>query len=247
MYFIISIFYLLFFFNCYKANDIIQIPKNLGIYKKIPTKYGNINFIMQQDVVEAIKWPMIYMGFKIEGIKNLNSFNFSDILSDGSYDINGENFYMDFQLTELDTFSPLICKIFYKTTYIDKKIFSIGKYYKYFGGTPKNITKDLNKFTFNKKIDKLSQLKIDMNNGTTFTVDIDKDIFFEIDDTKEESFCFPYVVYKTLSNFFFNDLESIEYRKETLFYFASLYLLNENKKNLFQIQYHLDLGIKLFL
>ena len=53
--------------------------------------------------------------------------------------------------------------------------YSIGHYdnnepFKFFGGTQVKIIKNLNKFTFNNKIDFISKIVIKFDNGKNFTI-----------------------------------------------------------------------------
>ena len=133
-------------------NFIISIQFKEGRFENIPTKRGLINF-ETRDYYEEYFIKSIYRGtiFIFEGMKNLSLFNFSEYeefrIRDEKnvpeiaklfnlrenvnlpYEIYGENkdsLKLDVSMRE-DCYSPLICKLFYKTNYIDKYIYSIGK------------------------------------------------------------------------------------------------------------------------
>lgn len=239
----IPILILLFKINIFKANNIIQIPKKEGHFKNISTKYGYINYHFYAEVIEVIKWPFVIDNIIIEGIKNLSLVNFSNYIYYPSieiYGINKDNLKMVFGGPEIDIFSPIICKLFYETNYIDKMIYSIGKnenneFYKFFGGTPQNLTKNLNVFNFSNKT-KLSEIKIELNNATFLTLNINKNITFEISDIPDSSFCLPYEVFDTFRNLFIKNAEEYKKHKKGTFYkTTSLYSLNETQKNNFLI------------
>ena len=231
-------------------NFIISIQFKEGRFENIPTKRGLINF-ETRDYYEEYFIKSIYRGtiFIFEGMKNLSLFNFSEYeefrIRDEKnvpeiaklfnlrenvnlpYEIYGENkdsLKLDVSMRE-DCYSPLICKLFYKTNYIDKYIYSIGKInnklYRFFGGTPQNITKNLNKFTFSKE-DKVSEIKIEFNNMTKIYNFKEKELPLKISDDKSNLFFWP----------FFNSFLD-EYEKVDQLFGPRIFQLNEEQKNLF--------------
>jgi len=157
--------------NSNKNNSIIRIPRDEGSYQNISTKNGLINYGFRIKYKEFIKWPVGIAIYVLEGIKNLNLLNLTE-LKKGNTEINkeiyGENkdsIKLEIYYYSEDIFNDLICKILYKTKYIDKMIYSYGILnkinYKYFGGFPENIIKEkeLKKITFSKD-DRVSKIII---------------------------------------------------------------------------------------
>ena len=155
--------------NSIKNNSIIRVPRAEGRYHNISTKNGLINYEFGIIYREFIRWPVGTTIYILEGIKNLNLLNLTE-LNKGNIEIykeiygeNKDSIKLKIPLYSEDIFNDLICKILYKTKYIDKMIYSYGilnkKYYKYFGGFPENIIKEkkLKKITFSKD-DKVSKI-----------------------------------------------------------------------------------------
>jgi len=173
---------LLYFIYSYEENSIIKIPNKKGKFENITTKYGLINYTFIYDSLPTEKGPLPFVQFNLEGIRNLNLFILPKNKTYEKYGLYGKknnSIWMSFQKREKDIFNPLLCEIFYKTKYIDKMIYSIGHYdnnepFKFFGGTPVKIIKNLNKFTFNNKIDFISKIVIKFDNGKNFTINIEE-------------------------------------------------------------------------
>ena len=148
--------------NSIKNNSIIRIPKSEGRYQNISTKNGFINYEFRIIYREYIKWPVGIAFYILEGIKNLNLLNLTELNKDNIeiykeiYGGNKDSIKLEIPLYPKDIFNDLICKILYQTKYLDKMIYSYGilndKKYKYFGGSPENLikAKNLKKVTFNK-------------------------------------------------------------------------------------------------
>ena len=153
--------------NSTKNNSIIRIPYFEGRYENISTKFGLINYEFRVHGEEVIKWPVFSSIYRLEGIKNVNLLNLKELdnCNIKIYGKNKDSIQLDFNFSFQDKFNNIICKILYKTKYIDKMIYSYGiinnRNYKYFGGTPENIIKEkeLKKFTFNKD-DRVSEIII---------------------------------------------------------------------------------------
>lgn len=160
------IFVLFFFIKCQINDGIIRIPLNKEIHENITTKNGFINYsffiFKRDDLNKSTK----YAHYKLENMKNLNLLNRKinnlEILGDKK---NIAHLIFDTEIeVESDRHNIIICELFYQTNYIDKKIYSITQKsfyepFKFFGGTPLNLIKDLNKFTFNIN-DTLSEILI---------------------------------------------------------------------------------------
>ena len=164
-------------FNLIKNNSIIRIPSEEGRFENISTKNGFINYEFKHEQQQNYYWrfPIIFTIYRLEGIRNISLYNFTEfkyIFDIEFYGKNNDSFKLTIQSYKDDIYNNAICKILYKTHYIDKNIYALGilnkRKYKFFGGIPKNIikVKKLDKFTFNKN-DKVSQMKIDYINGTS--------------------------------------------------------------------------------
>lgn len=130
--------------------EILSIPDNVQSYK-IETKYGIINFELEN---ESLLIKMSYL--KLQGIKNLNRYYPPEIegVSTNVRAYRNEIIFAIYGIN-LNIINDLICDVLYGTNYINKKVYSIGynqnnELYKYFGGTPKSIVKDLKQFVFTK-------------------------------------------------------------------------------------------------
>jgi hypothetical protein len=153
--------------NSKKNNSIITIPNLEGRYENISTKLGFINYEFRVITEEVIKWPLSFCFYRLEGIKNLDLLNLTEFKNCNTkiHCKNKDSIQLDFLFSSQDIYNNLICKILYKTKYIDKMIYSYGiinnRNYKYFGGIPENIikAKKLKKFTFNKD-DRVSKIII---------------------------------------------------------------------------------------
>ena len=178
--------------NSTKNNSIIRIPNLQGRYENISTKIGFINYEFRVFTTEAIKWPVSSAIYRLEGIKNLNVLNLTE---DNNcyikiYGKNQDSIQLEFHFFSQDIFNDKICKILYKTKYIDKMIYSYGiinqRNYKYFGGSPENIIKGqkLKKFTFNKD-DRVSKIIIRSPEGSY--TEIHGNEIFETLNGKERS------------------------------------------------------------
>ncbi len=155
--------------NSNKNNSIIRLPNFQGRFQNISTKNGLINyeFRIKYEEYEYSRFALSTSTYRLERIKNLDLLNLTEFKH---YDIkiygkNNDSIQISFFLENRDRYNDLICKILYKTKYIDKMIYSYGilnnKNYKYFGGTPKNVikVKKLKKYTFSRD-DKVSKIII---------------------------------------------------------------------------------------
>ena len=182
----ISLLIITFNINFSKANNIIQIPKGKKICNNISTRYGYINYSFFTDCQATYIHYVPYSYYTLEGIKNLTLVNLSNFHNANLfYEIyDKENLGMKFLFSESDSFNDVLCEIFYNTSYIDKLIYSFGKnekneLTKFYGGIPQKLTKNLNKFSFKRKTERLSEIKLELNNGINLDIiDIDEDFFF---------------------------------------------------------------------
>ena len=218
-----------------EENNIIRIPNKEGIFKNIKTKYEPINFgfYFGDDFCS-----ILYIKYKIEGLKNLNLINLSGkslISKINIYDNNALE--MIYYNEERDKFSPLICEIFYITKYIDKMIYSIGnnennESYKFFGGTPINLVENLNKFSFHKNKDKIYEIKIEFNNGTNYLINNFDNELIEFREDEYSLLCLPENILNKFKNLFLNDFEETIYNYK-IFYRLETYKINKKQKYLF--------------
>ena len=191
-------FRLLFLFlsiivNIYIASN---IEENIITFKRlsgrktqnISTKYGKINlrFDSYYDNITDTK----YAFYLIENIKNLNLFSFPDL--NCSYEIFGKNNSNSLKITFpneiVNKYNNLITRLFYEIKYIDKMIYAIGydgnycKYldylgpfiFRFYGGAPKRLIKNLIKYSFSPK-DIVKEININYSNGTKLNIQIDQD------------------------------------------------------------------------
>ena len=127
--------------------DIISFPADVDSYK-MKTKFGNI----QLEIFHSSKNSEITNSLLLIGIKNLDLYNPPDV---NGISIIKENYIIKFIIFDnnLNKLNSYLCDLFYQTHYIKKKIYTIennsrNNPYKYFGGTPKNIIENLNKYEF---------------------------------------------------------------------------------------------------
>ena len=212
---------LLYFIYSYEENSIIKIPNSKGRFENIPTKYGLINYEFIYESLPTFRWPLPFIQYNLEGINNLSLFQLPEDKLYEQYKVYGEknnSIQIFSQWRENDIFNPLICEIFYKTKYIDKMIYSIGYYenyrpYKFFGGTPNKIIKNLQKFTFNNNTDIISKIEIKFDNGKNFTINIEeKNKRFQFDEEYGNMIGLPYNIFNIFYNKIFKD-----YKEEEIF------------------------------
>ena len=191
-------FRLLFLFLSILVNIYIasNIEENIITFKRlsgrktqnISTKYGKINlrFDSYYDNITDTK----YAFYLIENIKNLNLFSFPDL--NCSYEILGKNNSNSLKITFpneiVNKYNNLITRLFYEIKYIDKMIYAIGydgnycEYldylgpfiFRFYGGAPKRLIKNLIKYSFSPK-DIVKEININYSNGTKLNIQIDQD------------------------------------------------------------------------
>ena len=227
------IFGLFLLIQSYNDDGIIRIPLITHSEVCFSSKYGPVFYSIDKDESDDIGCPCNrYLLYKFDKIKNLEllhsnlsrKINIETKKEIASFCANG--------IKQRDGHNNIICELFYQTKYIDKKIFSIGKNlenepFKYFGGTPKEIIKHTNKFTF------------DMNNSTVSKIEIifkdkNKDVL-RINPTKSNKVEFidnPYLICLTpevleeFKKLFLNQYEKYkftEYDSESCPYTYNIY------------------------
>ena len=242
----ITIVLLFFLFFISKEEEcIIRIPNKPGTFYNITTKYGYINYHFLNSKLVLVTQKLFedytpYIFYKLENMKNLNLLKLPKNTDLHRFVINNNNLELSFEYQERDRHNKFICEIFYKTRYINNMIYSIGKdennqKYKFFGGTPKNITNKLKKYTFINKKEKISEIQIEFKNQTNFNFIIDlnkEDALLELKEDFYSMICLPEYILNKLKNLFLNEYRVYEYKYEV---FRSYYIYNltQEQKNSF--------------
>ena len=162
--------------------------------ENIPTKYGNIN--IQFDSKYNNKNDSGYCFYLIENIRNLNLFSFPDF--NCTYELYGKNnnsLKIIFKNEIINKYNNLITRLFYEIKYIDRIIYAIGydgnycKYdsnyyehmdyislykFRFYGGAPNRIIKNLIKFSFSPK-DTVKEISMNYSNGTKINIQTKKE------------------------------------------------------------------------
>ena len=230
--------------NCKKGEDnsIIRIPNKNGSFPNITTKHGLINYELSNGNIVLKTYNLYedvtpYIFYKLIGMKNLDL-----LILPKNNNLNRITKIKDtldiiYEFQQKDRHNQFLCEIFYNTTYIDKKIYSIGKdengsEYKFFGGTPKNIIKNLDKITFNNKTNKITEIKIEFNNKTNYIMNLDKNISVDIKEDFYSGICLPENILSEFKDLFLNQYMEFKYDYE-IFRSYYIYKLTEEQKNNF--------------
>ena len=230
--------------NCKKGEDnsIIRIPNKNGSFPNITTKHGLINYefshgniVLRTNNFYDDVTPYIF--YKIAGMKNLDLLTLPKNNGLNRFTKNKDNLDIMYEFQQKDRHNPFLCEIFYNTKYIDKKIYSIGKDengspYKFFGGTPKSVIKNLNKLTLNNKTNKVTGIKIEFNNNTNYIINLDKNISVDIKEDFYSGICLPENILSEFKDLFLNQYNEFKYDYE-IFRSYYIYKLNEEQKSNF--------------
>ena len=230
--------------NCKEVEDnsIIRIPNKNGSFPNITTKNGLINYefshgkiVLQTNRFYEEATPYIF--YKIAGMKNLDLLTLPKNNDLNRFTKNKDKLDIMYEFQQKDRHNPFLCEIFYKTKYIDKKIYSIGKdengnSYKFFGGTPKSFIKNLYKIEFNNKTNKVTEIKIEFNNNTNYIINIDKNISVDIKEDFYSGICLPENILSEFKGLFLNQYREYKYDYE-IFRAYYIYKLTEEQKNNF--------------
>lgn len=132
--------------DCYN-NKIISFPDNVDEYK-IKTNDGFILLKKTQDSEHNLNYLYLI------GVKNLNKYTPPDKKEISFFIYNDVIKFTIFD-NNMNKLNPLLCDLFYQTNYINQKIYLVendarNHPYKYFGGIPSELIKNLNKFEFKK-------------------------------------------------------------------------------------------------
>ena len=125
-------------------NSFIRIPNKNGSFPNIITKNGYINyefsngnFVLKTDNLYEEVTPYIF--YKFIGMKNLDLLTLPKNSDLNKFTKTKDKLDFLYEFQQKDRHNPFLCEIFYNTTYIDKKVYSLGKDenaspYKFFGG-----------------------------------------------------------------------------------------------------------------
>ena len=229
--------------KCFNEDSIIRIPNKQGLFYNITTKYGNITYEFHNSKIVLVTSNLYehntpYILYKLGNMKNLDLLKLPKNTDLKRFTKNNNNLELSFEYQERDRYNPLICEIFYKTKYIDKMIYSIGKDengmpYKFFGGTPQNITKNSYKYTFNNKANKIIGIDIEFNNKTKYNIDLkNKNELFEIKEDFYSMICLPENILTKFTELFLKDYKVYDYQYE-VFRSYYIYKLTDEQKKLF--------------
>lgn len=196
-YLLLSLYFL--YVNSIIDKSIIKIPYIEGRFENISTKNGLINYENKYETVDiSWRYPLFLLIYRLEGIKNLNLINITEYKSDCDVKIYGKNNdsieFIYYWKNENKYTNDVICKLLYKTQYINKNIYAIGnlnnKLYKFYGGLPEDIIKEkqLNKYSFNKN-DKVSEVIVGFSNGGNNIYKVNK--LVEISTSEFLAVCIP--------------------------------------------------------
>jgi hypothetical protein len=230
--------------NCKKGEDnsIIRIPNKNGSFPNITTKHGLINYefshgniVLRTNNFYDDVTPYIF--YKIAGMKNLDLLTLPKNNGLNRFTKNKDKLDIMYEFQQKDRHNPFLCEIFYNTKYIDKKIYSIGKDengspYKFFGGTPKSVIKNLNKLTLNNKTNKVTEIKIEFNNNTNYIINLVKNISVDIKEDFYSGICLPENILSEFKVLFLNQYNEFKYDYE-IFRSYYIYKLNEEQKSNF--------------
>ena len=207
----------------------INIINANNLEENITTKYNNIS--IQFDSKYDKKNDMRYYIYVIENLKNLNLFSFPDLnCTYELYGANNNSLKIIFKNEIINKYNNLITRLFYEIKYIDRMIYAIGydgyycKYdgnyyehmdfvtnfkFRFYGGAPNRITKNLIKNSFSTK-DTVKEININYLNGTKINIQIDKEKKgSNLVEFNENNFfiCFPEYILEQIKDLILKDLK----------------------------------------
>ena len=229
MKFQLFLFFVLFnFIFSFDEGNIIKLPNKKGEYKNIPTRKGYINYQFDISSGEEFMASFQYAEYIFKGIKINN---------------NSETIRLGYPYSETDSGNEKICRMFYEYNYIDNLIYAIDSKYKYFGGLPIHKDSSFEKFTFNNKIENVTEIKIELNNGTKFVKNIDYN--FEITEEKIGLVYMPKEIFSFLYDLFLKDYKIEKHVRSYMYYpednevkmdiidSDNIFIVNNKQKKLF--------------
>lgn len=236
---------------CIEENEIIRIPNKVGIFRNIPTKCGNITYsfhnsrivMTTKNLLEEITPYTIYI---IEGIKNLELLQLPPSTELNRFIKKTNYLEFTYEYQEKDRHHPFICEIFYKAKYINRMIYSIGnnekgEKYTFFGGTPKNIIKNLNKFNFNNKKSNIEEIKVNFYNKASNMIDLSNiNKTLEIKQDFYSMLCLPESILSQFTNLFLKDYKVYNYQYEVFRAYLIFKLTSQQKNDFPEISFKID-------
>ena len=136
---------------------------------------------------------------------------------------------------ELDRYFKILCEFFYQTKYINTKILSISKdeNYRYLGGAPEYLIRNLSKYTFNMN-DTLSEVELIFESKINYNkYDIKPNLTMnnkvEITD-ESDLICFSEDIFSKFQKILFEYYKKSEYKLNDKYPNYNLYKLNEKQK-----------------
>ena len=244
-------FFILFFsIYCFNEDEIIKLPLNSkGEYHS--SKYG---FIYQLDFSfnNDIGWlpTTYYYIYKFKNMKNLHLFDIKKLTSNKMpfhyeiYEYKKDEIHLSFSFfenepsVELDGYFKIICEFFYQIKYINAKILSISEdlSFRYLGGTPENLIKNLAKYTFNLN-DTLFGIELifeNKNNYNKYDIKPNFTMNNEVEITDNSHLiCFSNDIFTKFQKILFQYYKKSEYKLDKEYPYYNIYNLNENQKNIF--------------
>ena len=223
-------------------NSIIRIPNKNGSFPNIITKHGlieyqfsNGNLVLRTENLYEDVTPYIF--YKLIGIKNLDLLTLPKNTDLKKFTKNKDKLDILYEFQQRDRHNPFLCEIFYNTTYINKKIYSIGKDengdpFKFFGGTPKSVIKNLYKIPINNKTNQITEIKIEFNNETNYIINLAQNITLDIKEDFYSGICLPENILSEFKNLFLNQYKDFKYDYD-IFRTYYIYKLTEEQKNNF--------------
>jgi len=221
------IFYIcLIFIFSFNEESIIKIPNKIGKIENIPTRKGFINYEFHIFSGEEFMASVICVKYIIEGIIK-------------EKEKEPETIEFTTQGSEIDSRNKDICQMFYEYDYIDNLIYSIDSKYKYFGGLPIYKDSSFEKFTFNSKIENVTEISLELNNGTKFVKNINYN--FEITEQEIGLVYLPEEIFSFFYDIFLKDYEKDQYglvtmydnSEEIILNADEIYKVNNEQKKLF--------------
>jgi hypothetical protein len=213
------IFYILFIYIfSFDEESIIKIPNKIGKIKNIPTRKGFINYEFHLISEEEFMASVICVEYNIEGIIKEKEPETITITERGS---------------EIDSRNKDICKMFYKYNYIDNLIYAIDSKYKYFGGLPIHIDSSFEKFTFNNKMENVTEITFELNNGTKIIKNLNYK--FEITEHFIGLVYLPEEIFSILYDIFLKDCEKDQYGLVTMYDRFSEGMVILNPEEIFKV------------
>lgn len=192
----IVIILFIFILTSEEENYIIRLPNKEGLFKNIHTKKGPISYEFHIGSGEEFWASFPILEYTFEGIKENNN-NISKTIN------------MHYEYIEFDSKNNKICEMFYEYNYINKLIYAIGSEYKYFGGVPTDRILNFEKFTFNNKIENVTEIKIELNNGTMLIKNINYK--YEISENEASLVSLPQEIFFLCYELFLKDYTKVEY------------------------------------